>query len=142
MQAAAVFEHPIEVRFRDCDALKHVNHAVYVTYCEQSRFAFWQELTGATSIEDIRFIIARVEFDYRAPATLGDRLVVRLWVSAIGRSSFTMDYDIAESNTGRVFANARTVQVMYDYASGKSVPIPDDLRQLLERSKRDKALLR
>ena len=35
------FEHEIEVRFRDCDALGHVNNAVYLTYLGQARFAHW-----------------------------------------------------------------------------------------------------
>lgn len=126
------FEHPIEIRFRDCDALRHVNHAVYITYCEQARFAYWRHLTGATGIEDIQFIVARAECDYRAPATLGDPLVVRCTTTEIGRSSFKMDYEIGDPTSGRVFAAARTVQVMYDYATGKSVPIPPELRLLLE----------
>jgi acyl-CoA thioester hydrolase len=31
------FVHPIEVRFRDLDALGHVNNAVYLTYLESAR---------------------------------------------------------------------------------------------------------
>ena len=127
------FEHPIEIRFRDCDALRHVNHAVYFSYCEQTRFAFWRHLTGAMSLNEIRFIVARVECDYRAPATLGDQLVVRLHASAIGRASFTLDYEICEPGGGRVFANARTVLVFYDYKAGKSARIPDDVREMLRR---------
>ena len=62
------FEHELEVRFRDCDALGHVNNAVYLTYLEQARFAHWQRLTGVTGIPR-SFILARVECDYRAQAT-------------------------------------------------------------------------
>ena len=40
------FEHELEVRFRDCDSMGHVNNAVYLTYLEQARFAHWQRLTG------------------------------------------------------------------------------------------------
>jgi acyl-CoA thioester hydrolase len=127
------FEHPIEVRFRDCDALRHVNHAVYFSYCEQARFAFWRHLTGAASLNDVRFIVARVECDYLAPATLGDQLVVRLRASAVGRASFTLDYEICEPGGSRVFANARTVLVFYDYKTGKSARIPDDVREMLGR---------
>ena len=71
------FEHEIDVRFRDCDALGHVNNAVYLTYLEQARFAHWQRLTGTSGIPRT-FILARVECDYRAQATVGDRLIVRL----------------------------------------------------------------
>jgi acyl-CoA thioester hydrolase len=128
-----VFEHPIEVRFRDCDALRHVNHAVYFSYCEQTRFAFWRHLTGTANLNEIRFIVARVECDYLAPATLGDELVVRLHASAIGRASFTLDYEICDPGGTRIFARARTVLVFYDHGTGKSARIPDDVREMLER---------
>src|SRR5438094_48480 len=47
MPSAFAFSHRIEVRFRDCDPMGHVNHAVYLTYLEQCRFAYWRHLTGA-----------------------------------------------------------------------------------------------
>lgn len=124
------FEHEIEVRFRDCDGLGHVNNAVYLTYLEQARFAHWQRLTGTTGIPR-SFIVARVECDYRAPATAGDRLIVRLSVAAVGNSSFTFDYEIVNGRTREVVAAARTVQVMYDYAAGRPIPLPDDIRARL-----------
>ena len=125
------FEHELEVRFRDCDGLGHVNNAVYLTYLEQARFAFWQRLTGVSGIPH-SFIVARVECDYRAQATAGDRLLVRLRVSAVGRSSFTFEYEIVNGRTREVVATARTVQVMYDYTEGRSIPVPDDIRARLE----------
>ena len=125
------FEHELEVRFRDCDGLGHVNNAVYLTYLEQARFAFWQRLTGIRGIPR-SFILARVECDYRLQATAGDRLVVRLRVTAVGKSSFTLEYEIVNGRTREVVATARTVQVMYDYDARRSVPIPDDIRARLE----------
>ena len=95
------FEHEIEVRFRDCDALGHVNNAVYLTYLEQARFAHWQRLTGVSGIPR-SFILARVECDYRAQATAGERLVVRLHVAAVGNSSFTFEYVKVRKNPARL----------------------------------------
>ena len=103
---------------------------MYLTYLEQARFAHWQRLTGTSGIPRT-FILARVERDYRAQATVGDRLVVRLKVAAVGNSSFTFEYGIRRW-TRAVVATARTVQVMYDYTAGRSVPIPDDVRARLE----------
>jgi acyl-CoA thioester hydrolase len=125
------FEHELEVRFRDCDSFGHVNNAVYLTYLEQARFAYWQRLSGqSASVRNI--ILARVECDYRKAAVAGDRLIVRLRVSAIGNSSFTLEYEIVNARTRDVVAQARTVQVTYDYTAGRSVPIPDDMRARLE----------
>ena len=125
------FTHPIEVRFRDCDSMGHVNHAVYLTFIEQCRLMFWRKLTGApkpaTSV-----IVARVECDYRAPAYFGEHLEVRLNVSRIGRSSFDLAYEIVNVASERRIAEARTVMVTYDYTAGKPVAVPAETRTLLE----------
>jgi acyl-CoA thioester hydrolase len=126
------FEHEIEVRFRDCDAMAHVNNAVYLTYLEQARIACWQQITGTSGIVR-NFILARVECDYRAPATLGDHLSVRLTLANVGRSSFTFDCQIVNVRTRELVVSARTVQVMYDYGAGRPIEIPQHLRDRLER---------
>jgi acyl-CoA thioester hydrolase len=75
-------------------------------------------------------ILARVECDYKRPATPGELLDVRLSVGEVGRSSFRFDYEIVDEQ-GRTVALAKTVLVMYDYAAGKPVSIPDRIRALL-----------
>ena len=80
------------------------------------------------------FIVARVEIDYRKPALPGERLLVRLRLDSMGRSSFTVAYEVLNMRTREVVAEARSVQVAYDYAQGKSVPLSEDLRAKLEAS--------
>jgi acyl-CoA thioester hydrolase len=129
------FSHRVEVRFRDCDPMGHVNHAVYLSYLEQCRFAFWRQLTGAAAGPASGIIIARVECDYRAPAFFGEVLEVRLKVTEIGRSSFVVVYDITDTASERRLADAKTVLVSYDYAAGKPTAISDTLRAQLERAR-------
>ena len=131
MPDAWVYRHRLSVRFRDCDAMGHVNHAVYFTYLEQCRLTFWRELTGSPS-PHTRVIIARAECDYRAPAHFGDELEVRLNVGEIGRSSFALVYEIASAADGRTIAAGKTVMVSYDYEAAKAVPLPPETRALLE----------
>ena len=54
----------------------------------------------------------------------GDRLEIRLGVAAIGRTSFTYEYEIV-SEDGQVVATARTVLVSFDYAAGRPTPVTD-----------------
>jgi acyl-CoA thioester hydrolase len=129
---APAYRHRLTVRFRDCDSMGHVNHAVYFTYLEQCRLTFWRELTGSPSPHS-RVIIARAECDYRSPAVFGDELEVALSVKAIGRSSFTLAYTIADAHAGRIVAEGRTVMVCYDYQASRPIPLPDATRALLER---------
>ncbi len=132
MSIDGAYRHRLQVRFRDCDAMGHVNHAVYFTYFEQCRLTFWREQTGAPS-PHARVIIARADCDYRAPAHFGDELEIRLEVAEIGRSSFTLRYQITQVASAALVAVGSTVMVAYDYPSGKSVPLPDAARALLER---------
>ena len=118
---------PIDVRFRDCDAMGHVNNAVYLTYLEIARFAYWKAAEIGRLEGDISYIIARVEIDFRASAEPGDVIDVAISVRAIGRSSFTMEYEIRDQE-GRVLVTARSVQVAYDYAAKQSVTVPDAIR--------------
>jgi acyl-CoA thioester hydrolase len=131
MSTDYAYRHRLSVRFRDCDAMGHVNHAVYFTYLEQCRLTFWREVTGGPS-PHTRVIIARAECDYVAPAHFGDELEVGLKVDRIGRSSFTLRYDIVEVTSGRAIASGSTVMVSYDYAASAVVPLPDATRALLE----------
>ena len=128
------FSHRLEVRFRDCDAMGHTNNAVYLTYLEQARFAHWRSLWGfgnpQTQPDLPGVILARVEADYKRPSRYGDTLDVRLTVAGVGRTSFRYEYEIVDGH-GRTVLTAKTVQVMYDYAAGKPVPIPDSIRTLL-----------
>src|SRR4051812_35666851 len=125
-----VYRHRLSVRFRDCDAMGHANHAVYFTYLEQCRLTYWKERTGDPS-PHTRVILARAECDYRAPAHFGDELEVRVRVGAIGRTSFTLEYEIENATTGAQVATGKTVMVSYDYAVSKPVPLPDATRALL-----------
>jgi acyl-CoA thioester hydrolase len=128
------FIHRLEVRFRDCDPLGHVNNAVYFTYLEQTRFSHWRALWdfGNPNLppDTPGVIVARAECDFRRAARYGETLEIRMDVADIGRTSFTYEYEIVDAED-RTVATARTVQVMYDYAAEKPVPIPDRIRTLL-----------
>jgi len=130
----AIFVHRLDVRFRDCDPMGHANNAVYLTYLEQARFAHWREIWGF-DFERLPpgtpgVILARAEIDYRLPARYGDVLEIRIGLERIGRTSFTYVYEVMDQD-GRLVANARTVQVMYDYPQGRAVPISPELRERL-----------
>ena len=118
--------------------MRHVNNAVYLTYLEQARLAQWRSLWGygeppaddaSAALPGV--ILARAEVDYRLPAQYGDVLEVRIGLAAVGRTSFTYEYEIVDA-AGRLVAAARSVQVMYDYAAGRPVPIPDKIRRIFD----------
>jgi acyl-CoA thioester hydrolase len=126
------FSHRLPVRFRDCDAMGHVNNAVYLTYLEEARFAYWRAVWGAEmgAPGTPGVILARVEIDYKRPATFGETLDVRIRLENIGRSSITSSYEIVNAS-GDLIAAATSVLVVYDYAAGRSVPVTEEVRARL-----------
>jgi acyl-CoA thioester hydrolase len=105
----------------------HVNNAVYLTYLEVARFTYWRDVWGGYSWGDVKFIMARVEIDYKMPAEQGDVLDVRLGITSFGRTSFVFEYEVL-NQSGSVVATARSVQVMYDYAAHKPVPVLQEFK--------------
>jgi acyl-CoA thioester hydrolase len=60
---------------------------------------------------------------------MGEEVEVRTRCSRIGTKSFDLEHVIAAGD--RVVAEAKSILVSYDYELGKSVPVPDSLREQL-----------
>jgi acyl-CoA thioester hydrolase len=128
---APAFSYPIEVRFRDLDALGHVNNAVYLTYLESARIAYWMHVTRRSGLDALDMILARVEIDYRSPLAYGEALDVTVRCASMRRSSFVLEFKATERAAGRLVAEARKVLVHYDYGASRSLALPPELRDLL-----------
>lgn len=133
------FTIPIDVRFRDLDAMGHLNNAVAFTFFEQARTRYWLSLMGdSRDPKAIGFIVVRAECDYVSPALLGESLLVGCKVSSVGRStSFTFDYEIVcvdsdRDAQARLVCRGRTVQALYDWKLLKTVPLSEELRGRIE----------
>ena len=121
------FHAPIAVRFKDIDAMGHVNNAVFTTYFEEARAAFCRQVLGLSRIEDFDFLVARIEIDYRRPLRYGEPLSASVRVAGVGNTSFTLEYRLTvptEDGTAAV-AEGRSVQVFFDYAQGAKKPVPE-----------------
>jgi acyl-CoA thioester hydrolase len=123
------FVHEEGVRFRDLDPMGHVNNAVFLTYLEQARVAFFSDKGAATGLEDMNMIIARVEIDFKAPVRLGQEVEVSVRASRFGTKSFDLDYELRVE--GELVAVAKSVQVAYDYNRREPVPVPAEWREKL-----------
>ncbi|MCC6649594.1 MAG: acyl-CoA thioesterase, partial [Candidatus Eisenbacteria bacterium] len=119
---------PLRPRFRDTDAMGHINNAVYVTYLEVARQEYWRAFRDDENYRVVPFILARVEVDFRSEALMHETLELCIRCSFIGGKSFGFDYEIREQKSQRLVVAARSVQVFYDYATKTSIPCPDEMR--------------
>jgi acyl-CoA thioester hydrolase len=130
----------IDARWRDLDALGHVNNAVYLSYFEHARMGYIRALLGDVPMmdnrtplpKDFQVILADVRVSFRSPALLSDALTVSIWVAKVGRKSFVFDYRMDDEKSGRLVAEASSTLVWYDYAAGETRPVPEEIIAKME----------
>jgi acyl-CoA thioester hydrolase len=121
---------PHEVTWRDLDAAGHVNNAVYFTFFEWARTKYWYDLHGtAPTLENLGFIVARAECDFRAQLGMKDRIEIRVRISEMRNSSFDFSYEIRKSDGGAVAATGKVVMVLFSWATNAKLSIDDELRR-------------
>ncbi len=118
-----MYETDIPLRFGDIDAMGHVNNAVTMTLLELGRAKFFAEVLGVRRIEEYEFILAEATVRYRRPILLQDPVRLRMYITDVARSSFRFRAELFDPRDGRVYTEAETVQVMYDYATGRVKPV-------------------
>lgn len=120
---------PVETRYADYDTKGHVNNAVYLIYFEMARHRAWVDGMGGGA--DFPFILAEASVRYLSQAMVGEPLDIEITTTEVRTKAWVWSYVLRASRDGRVVAEGWTVQVMFDYDRGATVPIPDDVRARL-----------
>ncbi|APX95943.1 acyl-CoA thioesterase [Natronorubrum daqingense] len=126
------YETDIDVRLRDIDFMGHVNNAVYATFLEEAREAYFVDVIGV-SLPDIGTVLATMTIDYVRAIEADDRVTVSMGVTDLGTSSLTIGYEIRAE--GETAATAETVQVLVDRETGESKSLPDEWRTRIDATR-------
>ena len=129
----------LSVRFRDVDAMRHVNNAVFFSYFEEGRGAFLKKVFGILDPPDYPFILAHLSCDYMRPLKLGDRPRIEVWVGEVGQKKFSFFYRVLDGHDEqKIYAKGKSVMVLFDYEQNKTVPISEDFLEKLSPYREDK----
>lgn len=121
-------EIPVTVRWRDFDALGHVNNAVFLTFLETGRDRFFHALVGDTFLD---LVLVRLEIDFKAEIPMGtEEVLVTCRATGIGRTSMRTQEQILLPG-GVLAAQSETVIVARDAATRSSRPWTDEERAVL-----------
>jgi len=122
-------EVPVTVRWRDFDALGHVNNAVFLTFLETGRDRFFHALVGDTFLD---LVLVRLEIDFKAEIPMGtDEVLVSCRATGIGRTSMrTQEQTLLPGGT--LAAQSETVIVARDAPTRASRPWTHEERAILE----------
>ena len=128
----------ISVRWGDLDAFNHVNNAVFSTYLEEARLTWLQGLGIPWVSERSAPVVANLQIDFLRPINWPATVVVRLFGGRVGRSSLVMPFVMQDALGAELcYAKGETTLVWIDPQSGRSIPLPEPLRQAAAASNPD-----
>jgi 4-hydroxybenzoyl-CoA thioesterase len=130
-----VYERP--VRFEDVDAARILFFARFFNYGHEAMEAFFGQFEGGY----VRLIMERhigmpavhVECDFRAPLRFGDVARIEVTVPHVGGKSCSFRYAFKRAADGAEVATLLHVCAVSDLRELRAIPIPDDVRAVLER---------
>jgi len=111
---------PVTVRFRDLDAMGHVNNATYFTYLEQARIGFRDQVIPEFSGKsEFYSVVAENHLIYRKPIFYEDKIIVRCFLSHVREKSYRFNYILMNPETGEEKARGYSVMVGFNYKTGR-----------------------
>ena len=126
--SSARFEMIIPVLPGDIDEQNHVNNTVYLRWIQDVATAHWRAVANLKAQETIGWVVLRHEIDYKAPATVGDEVVLRTWVGKATRLTFERFTEILRDRDGRLLSEARTLWCPIDAQTGRPVRVSAEVR--------------
>lgn len=121
----------IDVHLRDIDRGNHVNNAVLISYLEQARIEYLDELVNYLD-DPVYIVVATLEIKFDRPIAWGETVTIDLQIPDIGTSSFTIEYRARVDDA--TAATAETLMVTFDRDTEESIPIPESWQNKLTTS--------
>jgi acyl-CoA thioester hydrolase len=128
---------PVTVRWKDMDALGHVNNSTYFTYLESARIGFLSSIGWLGTMEGVErkgAVVVSQTFNYRRQVRYPDDLEVGVRCGEVGARSFVVEYGVFRKGTDELVGDGSSVLVWLDYAAEKAVEIPPEMRKSLSRA--------
>jgi acyl-CoA thioester hydrolase len=80
--------------------------------------------------ENLEFVLARFEIDYKAPASFDDQVEIYTGVSRIGNASIVFGFEMFNGDNGLLLTQGQAVYVVLDRRTGATTRVPDRFRRL------------
>lgn len=124
----------LQTRWSDNDIYGHVNNVTYYSYFDTVVNCFLIDEGGLDIQEDgVIGVAVETMCRFKKPITYPESIDAGLRVGKLGNSSVRYEIGIFRKGDSEAAASGHFVHVFVDRASGKPVPIPDAIRDALER---------
>jgi acyl-CoA thioester hydrolase len=126
--SSARFEMIVPVLPGDIDEQNHVNNTVYLRWVQDVATAHWRAVADPEAQETIGCVVLRHEINYKAPAALGDEVLLRTWVGKATRLTFERFTEIRRDRDRRLLSEARTLWCPINAQTSRPVRVSAEVR--------------
>jgi acyl-CoA thioester hydrolase len=126
--SSALFEMTVSVLEGDIDEQNHVNNTVYLRWVQDVATAHWQAVASPEAQKNISWVVLRHEIDYKTPAVLGDKIVLRTWVGKATRLTFERFTEIRRDPDEQLLSKARTLWCPINAQTSRPMRVPAEVR--------------
>lgn len=127
----------LSIQFGDCDPAGIVYYPNYFRFFDNATASMLSAAFGMVKRDWLaHYAIAGIPMvdtgaRFVKPSTFGDSVDIDSEITALGRSSFSVQHRLLKSGELAIEAHEKRVWVVRDGESIRSAPLPDDVRQLL-----------
>ena len=130
-----VYEISIPIRWGDMDAMGHVNNTVYFRYMEQARISWFEEMGFKPDVTAEGPVIVNAACTFLRQLEYPGTVLARHYAGELGRSSIMTYVDMLRADDPEtIYAQGSAKVVWVDFPRQKSVPMPEAVRDLMQRS--------
>ena len=125
------FWSSMKTRWRDMDALGHLNHAIYLEYMETARVDVYIQLgfSGVRKDMDESTILGSMDVHYLSQVKHPASLDVGHRICRVGSKSFDFLAAIFKKNEEKPVCSALFKMVAFNYDLNKAIPVPNLIRE-------------
>jgi len=110
----------------------HVNNVVYVQWMQDIAVEHYASAGGVTAQgENATWVVREHKVEYLQPAFAGQEIEIRTWVEDARRVRSLRKYEFVRKADGVVLVRGETDWVFVDARSGRPLPIPQAVIELL-----------
>ena len=120
------FQHPVTTRWKDLDAFRHINNAVYLSYIEDARIELlkrWEITPDRKSV-----IVASVKIDYYKQVIHPAKLIIGQRITRIGNKSFDISSVVFNDTTNEPVCKSIITIVCFDFSLNQTVPVYEKIK--------------
>ncbi|MBX9705826.1 MAG: acyl-CoA thioesterase [Gammaproteobacteria bacterium] len=120
----------VPLRYADMDAFRHVNNTRYFEFLLEARHALFPNHNPL--IAPCYFFIINARTVFHKPLYYPGEVQVPIYLTHLGRSSFTFGYKIYRSeDPDTLYAESETTLVCVDKETFKPIKVPDEMLKLV-----------